>query len=57
MTAPSGPLGQRWQWALDTAARQGGGFWVVYSFQTPIHADDIMMTDTKEGSFVSTRGY
>ena len=50
---PADPLNLRWQWALAEAARQGvGGFWVVYSFQTPTHANDLMMSDTREGSFV-----
>jgi HEAT repeat protein/beta-lactamase regulating signal transducer with metallopeptidase domain len=54
---PADPLNVRWQWALAEAARQGvGGFWVVYSFQTPTRADSLMMSDTREGSFVSMTG-
>ena len=54
---PADPLNARWQWALAEAARQGvGDFWVVYSFQTPTHADDLMMSDTREGSFVNVSG-
>ncbi len=52
------PLNLRWQWALAEAARQGiGGFWVAYSFHTPTHANHLMMSDTREGSFVSVSGH
>ena len=55
---PADPLNLRWQWALAEAARQGiGGFWVVYSFQTPTHANHLMMSDTREGSFVTVSGH
>ena len=54
---PADPLNLRWQWALAEAARQGiGDFWIAYSFQTPTHADDLMMSDTHDGSFVSIGG-
>ena len=54
---PSDPLADRWRWALDDARRQGiGDFWIVYRFDTPTHAQDLMMSDTREGSFVSTSG-
>ncbi len=50
------PLNLRWQWALAEAARQGiGGFWVVYSFHTPTHANHLMMSDTREGSLSTCR--
>ena len=54
---PSDPLADRWRWALDDARRQGiGDFWIVYRFDTPTHAQDLMMSDTREGTFVSTSG-
>ncbi len=55
---PTDPLNLRWQWALAEAARQGiGGFWVAYSFHTPTHANHLMMSDTREGSFVTVTGH
>ena len=54
---PSDPLADRWRWALDDARRQGiGDFWIVYRFDTPTHAQDLMMSDTREGTIVSTSG-
>ena len=54
---PTDSLAERWRWALADAARQGiGDFWIVYSFETPTHAQDLMMSDTREGSFVSASG-
>ena len=54
---PSDPLAERWRWALGDARRQGiGDFWIVYRFDTPTHAQDLMMSDTREGTFVSTSG-
>ena len=54
---PNDPLADRWRWALDDARRQGiGDFWIVYRFDTPTHAQDLMMSDTREGTFVSTSG-
>jgi HEAT repeat protein/beta-lactamase regulating signal transducer with metallopeptidase domain len=54
---PSDPLAERWRWALDDARRQSiGDFWIVYRFDTPTHAQDLMMSDTREGTFVSTSG-
>ena len=54
---PSDPLADRWRWALDDARRQGiGDFWIVYRFDTPTHAQDLMMSDTREGTTVSTSG-
>jgi HEAT repeat protein len=55
--SPGAPLSARWQWALDEASRQRlRDFWVVYSFVTPTHAGDLMMSDTADGSFVSRGG-
>lgn len=54
---PTDPLAERWRWALTDAGRQEiGDFWVVYRFDTPTHAQDLMMSDSSEGSFVSTSG-
>jgi beta-lactamase regulating signal transducer with metallopeptidase domain len=54
---PSDPLADRWRWALDDARRQGiGDFWIAYRFDTPTHAQDLMMSDTREGTFVSASG-
>ena len=54
---PSDPLAERWRWALDDARRQGiGDFWIVYRFDTPTHAQDLMLSDTREGSIVSASG-
>jgi len=54
---PTDPLAERWRWALADAGRQGiGDFWIVYRFDTPTHAQDLMMSDTREGSFVSATG-
>jgi HEAT repeat protein len=50
-------LEERWRQALADAARQGlTDFWIVYTFNTPTHADDAMMSDTRDGSFVSSDG-
>ena len=52
---PTDPLEERWRWALGDAARQGiRDFWIVYSFDTPTHARDLMVSDTREGTFVGT---
>jgi HEAT repeat protein/beta-lactamase regulating signal transducer with metallopeptidase domain len=54
---PTDPLAERWRWALADAGRQGiGDFWIVYRFDTPTHAQDLMMSDTREGSFVTATG-
>jgi HEAT repeat protein/beta-lactamase regulating signal transducer with metallopeptidase domain len=51
---PGVPLEERWRLALADAARQGvSDFWIVYTFDTPTHADDLMMTDTLDGIIVS----
>ena len=50
-------LEERWREALADAARQRlTDFWIVYTFNTPTHADDLMMSDTRDGSFVSSNG-
>ncbi len=54
---PGDPLGRRWQWALDEAGRRNiQEFWIVYTFQTPIHAQDLMMSDSRGDSIVSRQG-
>jgi HEAT repeat protein/beta-lactamase regulating signal transducer with metallopeptidase domain len=54
---PVDTLAERWRWALTDAGRQGiGDFWVVYTFDTPTHAQDLMMSDTRGDSFVSATG-
>lgn len=54
---PGASLDERWREALADAARQRlTDFWIVYTFNTPTHADDLMMSDTREGSFVSSSG-
>jgi len=55
---PGASLEERWRDALAEAARQRfGDFWIVYTFNTPTHADDVMMSDTRQGSFVSSNGH
>ena len=50
------PLDARWRWALDDAARgRMRGFWVVYVFHTPLHGEDVMITDSESGSIVLPR--
>ena len=52
-----GTLEDRWQRALADAGRQGlSDFWIVYSFRTPTHAGDLMIADTRDGTFVSSSG-
>lgn len=54
---PGDPLDGRWRQGLADAARQGlTDFWMVYTFNTPIHADDVMISDTRDGSFVWSDG-
>jgi beta-lactamase regulating signal transducer with metallopeptidase domain len=54
---PGDPLEERWRQALADAARQSlAEFWIVYTFNTPTHANDVMMSDTRDGSFVSSNG-
>jgi HEAT repeat protein/beta-lactamase regulating signal transducer with metallopeptidase domain len=51
---PTAPLQERWKWALGEAGRQGlGSFWIAYTFATPTHAHDLMISDTRDGSIVS----
>lgn len=43
-------LDQRWQEALADASRQRfGDFWIAYSFMTPTHAGDMMISDSRDG--------
>ncbi len=52
---PGDPLEERWRQALADAGRQRlTDFWIVYTFNTPTHADDLMLSDTRDGSFVSS---
>lgn len=54
---PDGSLEERWRDALADAARQGfADFWIVYTFNTPTHGDDRVISDTSDGSFVSVNG-
>ena len=54
---PGGSLEERWRDALADAARQRlTDFWIVYTFNTPTHADDQMISDTRDDSFVSSDG-
>jgi HEAT repeat protein/beta-lactamase regulating signal transducer with metallopeptidase domain len=56
-TRPGGSLEERWRQALADATKQGlTDFWVVYTFTTPAHADDVMLSDTRDGSFVLSDG-
>ena len=57
-SASPGSLDERWRQALADAARQGSrDFWIVYTFTTPTHADDLMLSDTRDGSVVSSNGH
>lgn len=43
-------LDDRWRQALADAGRQRfSDFWIAYSFTTPAHAGDMMMSDSREG--------
>jgi HEAT repeat protein/beta-lactamase regulating signal transducer with metallopeptidase domain len=54
---PGDSLERRWQWALDDANRRGvNDFWIVYTFETPIHAQHVMMSDSSDGSLVTAGG-
>jgi HEAT repeat protein/beta-lactamase regulating signal transducer with metallopeptidase domain len=54
---PGATLDDRWRWAMAEASRRGlTDFWIVYMFDTPTHADSLMMGDTRDGSFVSWNG-
>jgi HEAT repeat protein len=51
-------LQQRWDWALAEANRRGlRDFWIAYSFDTPAHAEHVMMSDSVDGSFVTKSGH
>ena len=50
-------LENRWRWALAEAKRQRlSDYWVVYSFETDVHAQDLVMTDTRSGTIISSGG-
>ena len=52
-----GSLEERWRQALADAARQRlTDFWIVYTFNTPTHADDLVISDSSDDSFVSSDG-
>jgi HEAT repeat protein/beta-lactamase regulating signal transducer with metallopeptidase domain len=54
---PGDSLDARWRWALDEARRrQLNGFWIAYSFETPVPGGDIVVSDSKGMSFVSSDG-
>ena len=53
-----GSLEERWRQALADAGRQGlADFWIVYTFNTPTHADDVVLSDTSDDSIVSSDGH
>ena len=55
---PAASLEERWREALADAARQRlAEFWIVYTFHTPTHADDLVMSDTSGSSWVSSDGH
>lgn len=57
-TPSGGSLEDRWRQALADAAKSGlNDFWIVYTFTTPTHADDVMLSDTRDGSVVSSNGH
>jgi HEAT repeat protein/beta-lactamase regulating signal transducer with metallopeptidase domain len=51
-----GSLEDRWRLAMADAGRQGGDFWIVYTLNTPTHGDDVILADTRDGSFVTSDG-
>ena len=56
-SAAGGTLEERWRQALAGAGRQGfTDFWIVYTFNTPTHADDMVVSDTNGDSLVSSDG-
>ena len=56
-STPNDSLDNRWRWALNEARRQRfSEFWIAYSFETQVHADDLVMTDSNGNSFVSSNG-
>ena len=56
-SAAGGSLEERWRQALADAGRQRlTDFWIVYTFNTPTHADDLVLSDSSDGSFISSNG-
>jgi len=56
-SAATGTLEEKWRQALADAGRQGlTDFWIVYTFNTPTHADDVVLSDTSGDSIVSSDG-
>jgi HEAT repeat protein/beta-lactamase regulating signal transducer with metallopeptidase domain len=54
---PAAAFDERWRDALAEAGRQRlTDFWIVYTFHTPTHADDLVMSDSREGSIISSGG-
>src|SRR5688500_2356896 len=54
---PTDSLDDRWRWALADARRQGlSDFWIAYGFETPVHAENLVMSDSDGNSFVSSGG-
>jgi HEAT repeat protein/beta-lactamase regulating signal transducer with metallopeptidase domain len=54
---PAGSLEERWRDALADAGKQGlNDFWIVYTFNTPTHADDMVISDSRGDSIVSSNG-
>ena len=54
---PNDSLDERWRWALADARRQGfSEFWIAYSFETPVHAQDLVISDST-GTMVSSGGH
>jgi HEAT repeat protein/beta-lactamase regulating signal transducer with metallopeptidase domain len=54
---PTASLEERWRDALADAARQRlNDFWIVYTFSTPTHADDHVISDSSDGSMVFSNG-
>jgi HEAT repeat protein len=52
---PGASLEERWREALADAGRQRlNDFWIVYTFNTPTHADDRVINDTDGDSIVSS---
>jgi HEAT repeat protein/beta-lactamase regulating signal transducer with metallopeptidase domain len=55
---PAGSLEERWRQAMADASRKGvGDFWMGYMFNTPTHAGDVMISDTRDGSTIVADGY
>lgn len=57
-SAAGGSLEERWRQALADAGRQRlTDFWIVYTFNTPTHADDVVLSDSGGNSIVSSDGH